>query len=78
MSSTDQFGFHEALHVASVFQQMVETHLCEHPAIQSVPTLSEKASEVASLLADLYQEISRESDRLFHPVNVTSATVPVL
>lgn len=51
------FGCHEALHMASVFYDMVEDHLCEHPSIQQNPEWRAKAAEAAQALFDLHQMI---------------------
>lgn len=63
--STDKFapgsfGCHEALHLASVFRDMVEEHLVDHPAVQAKPEWKALAEQAMSALFDLYQAIGRE------------------
>lgn len=53
-------GCHEALHMASVLADMVDTHLVEHPAVVAVPEWAEKARAALDALADLYQAIGSE------------------
>ena len=51
------FGCHEALHMASVARDFVDTHLCGHPAIAQNPEWAAQAGYAAEALADLYQMI---------------------
>jgi hypothetical protein len=51
------FGCHEALHMASVFAEMVDEKLGQHPAILLQPEWKAKADAAATLLFDLYQMI---------------------
>ena len=51
------FGCHEALHMAHVLAELVETRLCEHPAIQANPGWQNKAAAAAQALQQLYQAI---------------------
>ncbi len=54
------FGCHEALHMACVLAEMVDTHLCEHPAVQRVPEWKALADRAAEALHDLYQAIGTQ------------------
>ena len=53
----DTFGHHEALHLASVFGEMIEAHLAEHPAVFLDPKCYVLASRAGWFLEQLYQEI---------------------
>lgn len=50
-------GCHEALHLAYVFADLVDRHLVEHPAVQGNTRWCGLATQAASALAKLYQEI---------------------
>ncbi len=54
------FGCHEAMHLASVFRDIVEQHLVDHPAIKANPEWSALADEAMSALFRLYQAIAEE------------------
>ena len=54
------FGCHEALHLSSVFRDMVEEHLVDHPAVQAVPEWKALAEEAMHALFNLYQAIGRD------------------
>jgi len=43
--------------MAHVLAELVETRLCEHPAIQANPGWQNKAAAAARALQDLYQAI---------------------
>lgn len=51
------FGCHEALHMASVFADLIGRRLCEHTAIKLNPEWKRLADTAADALADLYQSI---------------------
>lgn len=61
------FGCHEALHMASVFNNLVEERLAEHPAVLTNPEWYALAHEAGLALWNLYQAIGaehlREEDR---------------
>lgn len=50
---------HEALHMAHTLADLVETGLCEHPAIQANAFWHAKATAAADALHDLRQAIAR-------------------
>lgn len=50
-------GCHEALHMASVLAELVETQLAEHPAVRQNPDWQALADRAVEALADLYQAI---------------------
>lgn len=54
------FGCHEALHMAHIIADLVETRLCEHPSIAASPVWAAKAREAADALHGLYQAIGEE------------------
>lgn len=54
------FGCHEALHMASVVGDMVDTQLLSHPAIIANPEWFAKAEAAAKACYDLYQAIGAE------------------
>jgi hypothetical protein len=51
------FDCHEALHLAYVFADVVDRHLCEHPAIVRNPQWQKVANDAAAALAVLHQLI---------------------
>jgi hypothetical protein len=53
------FGCHEALHLASVIERLVEQDLAEHPAVVLKPRWFQLASRASDALAELYQEIGK-------------------
>ncbi|MGH6897448.1 MAG: hypothetical protein ACREJ5_13030 [Geminicoccaceae bacterium] len=53
------FGCHEALHLASVLERLIDDSLSDHPAVVLNPRWFELASHVGDALAELYQEIGR-------------------
>jgi hypothetical protein len=53
-------GCHEAMHMASVFSEMVSKNLCEHPAIKMNPFWQAKADAAFECLRALYEEIAKE------------------
>ena len=53
------FGCHEALHLASVFERLLEQDLAEHPAVVLKPRWFQLASRASDALAELYQEIGQ-------------------
>jgi hypothetical protein len=59
MSANDEYGRHEALHMASFLAKSVAGELCEHAAVQAVPEWSELADKALDALHDLYQAIGR-------------------
>lgn len=50
-------GCHEALHMAFVLVDMVDRHLCEHPAIRQNPGWLAKATAARDALFALHREI---------------------
>lgn len=54
------YGAHEALHMASVFADMVDRHLCEHPTVVANEAWTALANRAADALHDLYQAIGAE------------------
>lgn len=56
----DEFSVHEAMHMASVFGDLVAQRLMEHPAIVARPDWFRLAEEAQEKLFDLYQAIGRE------------------
>ena len=54
------FGCHEALHMANVLGELVDTRLCEHPAVQQRPEWAALAEQASTALHDLYQAIGAE------------------
>src|SRR5947209_6801612 len=54
-------GCHEALHMASVVQDIVERHVLNHPAIVLNPDWYRRAYHASTELAALYQDIGRAS-----------------
>lgn len=54
------FACHEAMHMASVLQAMVDKHLCEHPAIVANDDWFTRATEISTNLYFLYQAIGSE------------------
>ena len=57
----DTMGCHEALHMASVVQDIVERHVLNHPAIVLNPSWYRRAYHASTELAALYQDIGRAS-----------------
>lgn len=55
------YSKHEALHMAHVFQEMVENYLLYHPAVKANHKWFELADAANTALAELYQEIGRET-----------------
>lgn len=53
-------GCHEAMHLASVFRDMVAQHLVDHPAITAKPAWAALADEAMSALSRLYRVIGEE------------------
>ena len=53
----DAFSRHEALHLASVFGDMVEDHLAKHPFVLLDPKLYALAARACWHLAELYQAV---------------------
>jgi hypothetical protein len=53
------FVCHEALHMAHVLAELVDSQLCKHPAIQANVFWQAKATAAADALEDLYQAIGR-------------------
>lgn len=49
------FGFHEAFHTASVFQDAVDRNLCEHAAVALDPVAYRLAHQAQTALFNLYQ-----------------------
>lgn len=54
------FGCHEAMHLASVFRDIIEAHLAEHPAVKAKPEWTALAETATTALFDLYQAIAAE------------------
>ncbi|GAB4067980.1 hypothetical protein KHC28_11280 [Ancylobacter sonchi] len=54
------FGCHEALQMASVFNDSVERHLADHPSILTNPEWYALAHEAGLALWNLYQAIGGE------------------
>ncbi len=54
------FGCHEAMHMASVAMEMVDRHLCEHPAIKGNEAWFHLAGRAFDALFELYQAIGAE------------------
>jgi hypothetical protein len=54
------YGRHEALHLASVFYDIVAQHLAAHPAIKRDGEWAKLAEAASSSLFELYQAIGRE------------------
>lgn len=63
------FGFHEALHAASMLTGMAEEHLLKHPAILLHSDLYRRAHDIHAALFDLYQAIGEKhlSDQTEEP-----------
>lgn len=53
-------GCHEALHMASVLINMVESELIEHQAVMDSPVWMAHAKRAQEALMDLYNAIGRE------------------
>lgn len=56
----DEFHWHEAMHMASAFAEMVERHLLEHRAVQSCDEVKELVETAVDALADAYQVLGRK------------------
>jgi hypothetical protein len=50
-------GCHEALHAASIFMEMVDRRLCDHPAVLANPDWYALAHRAMEYLFQLYQSI---------------------
>ncbi|TIO36541.1 hypothetical protein [Mesorhizobium sp.] len=55
--SPGSFGCHEALHMASVAADLVDTTLVQHPAVAAEPEWLALAEAAHKALFDLYQAI---------------------
>lgn len=67
------FGCHEALHVANVLAELIESRLREHPAIKGYADWTAKAAAAAEALQELYQAIGSA-----HVPLTTAPGVPAL
>lgn len=54
------YGAHEAFHMASVFAEMVDERLCQHPTVMLNPAWEELAQKACEALHELYQAIGQE------------------
>jgi hypothetical protein len=54
------FGCHEAMHLASVFRDIIEEHLVDHPAVKAKPEWAALAEKAAATLSELHQAIGKE------------------
>lgn len=57
----DQFHIHEALHLSSVFADMIEKHLLNHPVVQQDKKLRKAVENVVDDLAGVYILIGEKS-----------------
>ncbi len=55
MPQTDEFGRHEVLHTAQLYEGHWYTDICDHVVVKMDPDLAAKADAIASLMAEFYQ-----------------------
>jgi hypothetical protein len=60
MAQTDEFGIHEAMHMASFFMGAIYEQLVEHEAVAARPEWLALAQKAHQALFDLYQAIGAE------------------
>jgi hypothetical protein len=69
-----ELHWHEALHTAHIVEELFDTHLWGHPAIQQTPAVREQARAISIALSELYQAIGAA-----HPaMQPTTWTEPML
>lgn len=58
MAETDEFGHHEVLHTAHIFNCMWSDHIVDHAAVASNPELKAQADRISETLYDFYAAVS--------------------
>jgi len=66
MSETDEFGYHEVLHTASIFVDMWVDHICSHGAVKESKALKPAAIKIAKAMGDFYQIAGGAIEQKFH------------
>lgn len=58
----DPFLAHEALHTASLVEDIWDDHIREHPFVQGNPDLLALAKSISHLLGDFYQAVGIKAE----------------
>lgn len=64
MSCDDAFGYHEVLHTAYIMNESWNNFIVNHGAVVLNPILKAEAGRVNMMIADFYQLVGREIDRI--------------
>lgn len=61
MAEIDEFGHHEVLHTAHVFECMWSDHIVDHAVVAADPELRAEAMRIAEAIAGFYQLVGGKS-----------------